>query len=154
MKKNRTVREELERIYGKHCMIHEGIRKLNPPKVDTKRYKGKSIAQQITLHHLKPLRDKGPTTVENGSLICRSCHDWLEALSNVEREKVNNMLRQYKARFVGLEITGNGEIGNHVAMDLDDTEEYIEIPLYPNREEKEDIAEANMRIQNEKQWWK
>ena len=30
-KSNRSAREELEKIYGKHCFIHEGIRKLKPP---------------------------------------------------------------------------------------------------------------------------
>lgn len=28
--------------------------------------------------------------------MCRSCHDWLEQLSNAEREEVNNELREYK----------------------------------------------------------
>lgn len=56
-KKNRSVREELERIYGKHCMIHQGIRNLRPPTPKNAHYKGKSIANQITLHHLKPRRE-------------------------------------------------------------------------------------------------
>ena len=63
-----------------------------------------------------------------------------------------------KPRFVGLELTGDGRIGNQVVMDLDEPGEYIEIPLYPGgrveREEKMDIAQENMRIQNEKQWYK
>ena len=94
--KNKSVREELERIYGKHCMIHQGIRKLRPPTPKKCKYKGKSIASQITLHHLVPLRKGGPTNLVNGSLVCRRCHDWLEQLPNVEREKVNNELREYK----------------------------------------------------------
>ena len=141
MKRNKTVREELERIYGKHCMIHQEIRKLNPPKINAGkykgRYKGKSIAQQITLHHLKPRREKGPTTLENGSLICRSCHDWLESLSNVEREKINNELRRYKKTYsVGTELKGDGRIGSQLMIDLDNPGEFIEIPLYPNRKEE------------------
>lgn len=98
-KKNKSVREELERIYGKHCMIHQGIRNLKPPTPKNAHYKGKSIASQITLHHLVPRRLNGPTTIENGSLICRKCHDWLEQLSNVEREAVNDELREYKQTF-------------------------------------------------------
>lgn len=98
-KKNKSVREELERIYGKHCMIHQGIRKLRPPQPKNAHYKGKSIANQITLHHLKPRRNGGPTTLQNGALVCRKCHDWLEQLPNLEREKVNNELRDYKASF-------------------------------------------------------
>lgn len=56
-KKNKSVREELERIYGKHCFIHEGIRTLKRPTPRKAKYKGKSIASQITLHHLKPRRE-------------------------------------------------------------------------------------------------
>jgi len=52
-KTNRSAREMLEKIYGKKCMIHEGIRKLNPPKPSKGTYRGKSIANQLTYHHLK-----------------------------------------------------------------------------------------------------
>lgn len=41
-------------------------------------------------------------------------------------------------RFVGLELTGDGRIGNQVMMDLDDIGEFIEIPLYPNKGEREE----------------
>lgn len=30
-KNNIGAREMLEKIYGKHCMIHQGIRELKPP---------------------------------------------------------------------------------------------------------------------------
>lgn len=66
MSSNKSAREELERIYGKHCMIHQGIRKLNPPKPSKGKYKGKSIALQLTYHHLKPKHLGGKATVENG----------------------------------------------------------------------------------------
>ena len=46
--KNRRVREELERIYGKRCMYHQGIRNIKPPRVSNKKYKGKSIENQLT----------------------------------------------------------------------------------------------------------
>ncbi len=60
-----------------------------------------------------------------------------------------------KPRFVGIELTGDGRIGNQVMMDLEEPEEFIEIPLYPNKEkEEEDLLQQNMRIQNEKQWYK
>lgn len=39
---------------------------------------------------------------------------------------------------VGLEITGDGRIGNQVMMDLEEPGEFIEIPLYPNKEEREE----------------
>ena len=95
-KGNKSAREMLERIYGKHCMIHQGIRKIRPPAPKNVKYKGKSIASQLTYHHLVPKHLGGKATVENGAELCRSCHDWLEQLSKAEREKVNNELREYK----------------------------------------------------------
>lgn len=95
-KSNKSAREELERIYGKKCMICQGIRNIYPPKPRKGIYKGKSIARQLTYHHLIPKRLNGQNTVENGAIICRSCHDWLEQLSNTDREQINNELREYK----------------------------------------------------------
>lgn len=76
-----------------------GIRKLKPPKPHKGKYKGKSIACQLTYHHLRAKRHGGEATVENGAVVCRSCHDWLEQLSNAEREAVNNELREYKRQY-------------------------------------------------------
>lgn len=73
-----------------------GIRKLKPPKPSKGKFKGKSIASQLTYHHLRAKRHGGKATVENGAVVCRSCHDWLEQLSNADREAVNNELREYK----------------------------------------------------------
>lgn len=41
-----------------------------------------------------------------------------------------------KPKLVGLEFTGDGRIGNQVKMDLDEPGEFLEIPLYPNKEAK------------------
>lgn len=60
MSSNKNTREQLEKIYGKKCMIHEGIRTLKRPVPKKNRYKGKSISNQLTLHHLIP-RSKNRT---------------------------------------------------------------------------------------------
>lgn len=52
-KKNKKVREELEKIYGKRCMLHEGL-KIKGYKHCKARYTGKSIEKQLTLHHIVP----------------------------------------------------------------------------------------------------
>lgn len=66
-KSNKSAREELERIYGKHCMIHQGIRKLNPPKPYKGTYKGKSIASQLTYHHLRAKRNRRKCNIREWS---------------------------------------------------------------------------------------
>ena len=96
MSSNKSAREELERIYGKKCMICQGIKDIYPPKPHKGTFKGKSIARQLTYHHLIPKRLKGQTNVNNGAVLCTSCHRWLESLSEFNREQINNALREYK----------------------------------------------------------
>ena len=102
--KNRAVREELEKEYGSKCMYHEGIRTIRPPKVSNKKYTGKKIQDQLTLHHLIPVNRykargiHGETTKENGAILCRYCHDYIEQLPDEEREKINDELRRYKMK--------------------------------------------------------
>lgn len=56
---NKKARQELERIYGKGCMMEKaGIRKITGVKKQDR---------QITYHHLRPKRLGGQATVENRS---------------------------------------------------------------------------------------
>lgn len=93
---NKKVREELEEVYGSRCMICEGIRKIKPPMPKKGRYKGKSIERQLTYHHIKPRSEGGECSVENGAVLCRRCHNWLEELPRGVREAVNRELEEYK----------------------------------------------------------
>lgn len=95
-KGNKSAREILEFIYGKHCFIHQGIMKLNPPKPRKNKYRGKCIANQLTYHHIIPKSLGGKADLENGGLVCRSCHEWLEQLSEQKRRIVNEELIEYK----------------------------------------------------------
>lgn len=65
---------------------------------------------------------------------------WLEQQSPATRERINNMLRQYKVQFMEMEIDGNMRIGNQICVDLDNIGEYIEIPVYKTetKEEREE----------------
>lgn len=95
MSSNRKIREELEKIYGHKCMLHEGLRikGYSHSKIN---YSGKSIAMQLTLHHLKPKFKGGATSVENGAILCRGCHDFIEQTTPENRARINNLLRRYK----------------------------------------------------------
>lgn len=152
MSSNKAVREQLEKEYGKKCMIHEGIRTLKRPKPKKTRYKGKSIANQLTMHHLIPRSKNGPTTVENGCVCCRMCHDWLEQLPESDREKVNDELREYKRKFkLGVaELTTEG-IKQVQEIELPEIEEdCIEIDLEPMTEEDLIKYEEYKRKRNER----
>ena len=115
--KNKPVREALIEEFGEKCMYHQGIRDVRPPMACNKRYKGKKIQDQLTLHHLKPLRENGPTTKENGSVLCRFCHDYVESRSKEEREQINDELREYKrqhSKECTVEYVNNLDVGFEV----------------------------------------
>ena len=94
-KDNKTVREKLEKIYGKQCMLHKGlnIKGYSKSKID---YHGRAIREQLTLHHIIPRSKGGATSVENGAVLCRGCHDFLEQSSPEVRRELNNLLKEYK----------------------------------------------------------
>jgi len=157
-KKNRSAREMLEMIYGKHCFICQGIRKLNPPKPNKCKYKGKSIAKQLTYHHLKAKRFGGKATLDNGAELCRSCHDWLEQLSETKREIINEELRQYKADFfIGVaEITTEGvQQAEIYEPEPIEEQEVITIPAYDfTEEEYQEFLKRKRKAELEKPRWK
>ena len=95
MSKNQATREELERIYGSICMLHQGLH-INGYKKTKTNYKGKSIAKQLTYHHIKPKSQGGKATIENGAVLCRACHDYLEQSSPHEKAILNHKLQEYK----------------------------------------------------------
>ena len=94
-KRNKKVREELERIYGKICMLHEGL-KIKGYKYCKARYSGKSLEKQLTLHHIIPKSKGGETSIRNGAVLCRGCHDFLEQTSQRQRDYLNKKLQEYK----------------------------------------------------------
>ena len=72
-------------------------------------------------------------------MICRKCHDWLEQLSNVERESVNDELREYKRKIdYGIavaQLTTQG-IKQAKVIEFEEPEETIEIPVYDFTEDE------------------
>ena len=85
-------------------------------------------------------------------MICRKCHDWLEQLSNVERESVNDELREYKRKIdYGIavaELTAKGI--KQVELIESKTEEVIEIPVYETTLEEQKAFEEYKRKRNQR----
>ena len=104
---NKKIREQLERIYGAQCMLHKGlhIKGYSKSKID---YKGRSIREQLTLHHIKPRSLGGATSIENGAVLCRGCHDFVEQTSEKNRKNINELLKKYKE--VKLQFLDEAEI--------------------------------------------
>ena len=96
MGSNREVRQELERVFGKVCMIEElGIRYI--PKDKRRKLKGYTkFDDTLTYHHIKEKHFGGTATLENGALIRGYNHRWLHSLEPAQREKINQAIQKYK----------------------------------------------------------
>lgn len=84
--KNRSVKRSLVREYGKHCWLKGMIIPGNP----------------LTFHHIKPLREGGETTIENGALLTAERH----AMFNVTEinfpeyaEEINYYFKKYRGKY-------------------------------------------------------
>lgn len=109
MSSNKSVREQLERQYGKGCMFKKsGMEKKIEKKrviktykkfLQEKRYTRKMIRKyerMMTLHHLKHRSEGGKTNTENGAVINGLAHIYMHSLPREQEEYINNELRRYK----------------------------------------------------------
>lgn len=158
MARNKSMRVQLEQIYGKECMfkkanIEEQVKHLDikikgyKVFVGEQRYKGrklKKLETTLTYHHLQHQSEGGDTTLDNGAVINEMAHRYIHSLPRDQEEIINNMLRAYKK---GIEIRGgilvptdSGlEIIQPLQVELNfdiDTEDCIIIPAYDTKEEE------------------
>ncbi len=156
MSSNKSAKNALIEIYGKHCMferarIAERIEQMGGIRtyrsyVAEKRFRGKKIAKQLTYHHLKHKSDGGRATVENGAVVDATAHAYLHSLPRHQEEIINNMLRAYKINV--MEFTTE-EVLNHDTIEFDMTD-YITIPLEddtPQHNRKKAIRERKRQDQ-------
>lgn len=129
---NKFIREFMIHKYGKKCMMEEaGIR--NIPKEKRNRIKGyKKIDEKLTYHHIIPKNQGGPETEENGAILKKYNHDWLEQQSKKDRDRINQELQKYKQMVIATINNKNIE-GKVLEFDMSNT---IDIPLI-NKQEKE-----------------
>ena len=137
MSSNRAARQELERIFGKICMIEAaGIRYI--PKEQRRKLKGYTKYDDIlTYHHIKEKQHGGKATVENGAIVRGYNHRWLHSLPEEEKEKVNQQLIEFKATIIH-EAEGKIQRGEEVTFPLDvDFADCITIPVYDTEPKKD-----------------
>ena len=138
MSSNKSARQELERLFGKKCMIEElGIRYI--PKKERRKIKGYTKYDEcLTFHHIKEKHNGGKTTAENGALVRGYNHRWLHTLPDHQKEQINEALQQYKLSILArrLETDGNGQVREYteeIPLDFDPAD-FIEIPVFDTEE--------------------
>ena len=134
MSSNESARQELERLFGKKCMIEElGIRYI--PKKQRRTIKGYTKYDEcLTYHHIKEKHEGGKATAENGGLIRGYNHRWLHSLPTYQKEQINQAIQQYKLSILAkrLEIDKDGqvkELTEEIPLDFN-PEDFIEIPVF------------------------
>ena len=129
MSKNKSVRQELERLYGKECFID----KLHLREEKQKRYTGKGQfkrMKQLTYHHIKMRKDGGKATVENGALLSTENHSWFHKQPPEKQAEMNKAFQQYKMT-MAIVTTAGVQQAKEIEFDMSDC---ITIPLEKNRE--------------------
>lgn len=129
MSKNKNVRQELERLYGKECFIE----KLHLREETQKRYTGKGQfkrMKQLTYHHIQMKKDGGKATVENGALLSTENHAWFHKQTQEKQAEMNKAFQQYK---MTMAIVTNAGVQQAREIEFD-MSNFITIPLEKNRE--------------------
>lgn len=157
MSSNKSARQELERLFGKKCMIEElGIRYI--PKKERRKIKGYTKYDEcLTFHHIKEKHNGGKSTAENGALVRGYNHRWLHSLPDYQKEQINQALQQYKLTLLAkrLEADESGQIREVTAeIPLEfDTKDFIEIPIFDTKEkpQKRKFNRAKVKREFQKQ---
>lgn len=153
MSDNKSIRNKMEKIFGKKCMIEEsGIRYI--PIEERRKIKGyKKFQEKITYHHIKEKQQGGKRSIENGALIKDYNHSWLHSLPEEEKEEINKQLQQYKLNM--LVMSGNGKVLEQMSSILDfNMDDCIVIPVYDTKrkpkklDRRKSILERQERKQN------
>lgn len=96
MSSNKSVREELEKLYGKECFIEKlHLRKDDKPRKYTSKGQMEKM-KQLTYHHILEKSKGGKATVENGALLSAENHMWLHKQSQNKQGYLNAIFQEYK----------------------------------------------------------
>lgn len=155
MSSNKTVHNQLAKIYGDKCMflaIHKDDADFKRF-VQSKRYSSKELnrlIKNITVHHLKHRSEGGKTDVKNCSLINELAHRYLHSLPRQDEEVINNSIREYKdnARECKIELVDTLDIGIEVKCAEISFSDEIKPP-----KEKFDRAKVKQETRNKIREW-
>ncbi len=144
MSSNKEAREQLIKKYGAKCMMEmAGIREV--PVELRRRIKGYKKAQEmLTYHHIKPIREGGKATEENGAVLKAYNHAWLESQPQSVRDEVNQKLQEFKLNFSTMHITGSKlevEQSDSIDLSFDFGDDCITIQAYDTKELLEEMQQ-------------
>lgn len=151
MSDNKSARRELERIFGKICMIEaSGIRYI--PKEERRKIKGYTrYDDQITYHHIHERAKGGKATAENGALVRGYNHRWLHSLPEAQKEEVNQKLIEFKISMI--QTLGDKIFETEIAeipLDMNPDEGFETIKVYDNdKKKKSNRAKRKREFQRE-----
>ena len=152
MSSNKRATEALIRLYGKECFIE----KLHLRPDTERKYTGKAQyhrMKQLTYHHIEMKKDGGKATIENGALLSAENHEWFNRQSKEKQRQMNDMFQEYKRKIdYGIavaQLTTQG-IKQAEAIEVEPTEEVIEIPVYETTLEEQKAFEEYKRKRNQK----
>ena len=153
--KNKKMRRKLENIYGKGCFferarIAERIEAMGGIKTfkvfkEEKRFKGKAISYQITLHHLRHVSNGGQTTEENCANVAQIAHEYIHSLPHQNEEMINDMLREFKINCLAMRGDGEMVAAQQISFKESDFEDAIVIPVYDNTPEIQEKRKKNAK---------
>lgn len=145
-KENTRIREALEKIHGKKCMLHEGLKIKGYLKTKTN-YTGKSIAMQLTLHHIKPKSQGGKASIENGAVVCRACHDFIEQTTPENRARINELLQRYKK--CDVELSEDLKTGLEIeAAEVELTEKELKVKKIAYKRDKTELQKIRKEYED------
>lgn len=135
MSSNKSIREIMERKYGRQCMIEAaGIRYI--PKSERRKIKGYSKNQErLTYHHIKEKAKGGKATEDNGAILKEYNHEWLHRLPQPEKDKVNQALQEYKLNVATISLSPKLQVeSKEIRLNLD-LSDCITIPVYDDKDQ-------------------
>lgn len=144
--KNKKIKNQLIRLYGNGCFferahIAEKIEQMGGIKtyktfLEEKKYTGKKIIYQLSLHHLVHRSENGATSVYNGANVSTIAHQYLHSLPRDQEEIINNELRQFKYQIDMARMSVGDKNLSFEKINIPDgalnMEDVIEIPLEDN----------------------
>ena len=143
MGSNKSVRQELERRYGKKCFIERlHLRKYDKPT----RFKSKKQLKrmkELTYHHIVMKKDGGKATIENGALLSAENHAWFHQQSQENQEIMNCAFQEYKKQVDECKIV--------FVEELEVPYKVVPMEFKPRQRKRYDRAKERVEIQKASQ---